>query len=667
MSDEEVESLIATRKRRANAGSRLKQLLQQEEVATGANGEEDDDIDLLFQEDEDDEEFDIAKPGSDDEEDIEREGSADKSGTEQEEGENEEGEDEEDENEAEVDEDEMFSDSSSSSEEEDEEAGEKELQKQERLKKRLAAKKAKQVPKIMHKSPVKKQPSHKAPDKPKVETLLSESRRQSSRKTTVQNKLELVSKLKEDEERRKLLKPVQKVEYVELTQEEKLEEALETEKYNLLTLNKYQEQEIEKKKKQRALQLSKRKKLQDVLSFRSIVRFVSPVEEHELEKYYQKMELLNKKKKDKRGRKSDKQKREEAEALRKKQEEEEKLEQLKLKIEQEKKRIQDELKRSSSQANLEPTSEPIEKKLKSEETSGLAAEEKRISDEPQTDAKAEVAVEESKSEKPPAEPESELKAEASGETKAVADINGKESTAEVTVKDEDSDKLMSVEVAKDETPNDNGTSNDHKNNENDGEEDPEVNEVELVYEGPLQKVASNYLIFDENVRYSKEQIKSILFGEDVLLPAQRKFREVEPLVRITLDDLEHKKSGNSADDLPDLTRFNNLPKFGEFNKIKKEQVILETNKDIKIELTTQPPTGIYMKNGSKKNCFITGRPANYFDPTTGLPYSSVEAYKIIKDIHNGVYAWCEFPYGGVYVCNREELVHAKGVPEGFDE
>ena len=68
MSDAEdelqFESLIATRARRSNAGSRLKQLLELEEqsneITTTRNQfvtEDDENVDLLFQEDGDDEEF----------------------------------------------------------------------------------------------------------------------------------------------------------------------------------------------------------------------------------------------------------------------------------------------------------------------------------------------------------------------------------------------------------------------------------------------------------------------------------------------------------------------------------------------------------------------------------------------------------------------------------
>lgn len=82
MSDED--SLVATRSRRSNAGSRLKHLIELEERASDVQesvssiiNEEDENVNLLFQEDEDDQEFfeeDEDEDEENEEEEEEREG-----------------------------------------------------------------------------------------------------------------------------------------------------------------------------------------------------------------------------------------------------------------------------------------------------------------------------------------------------------------------------------------------------------------------------------------------------------------------------------------------------------------------------------------------------------------------------------------------------------------
>ncbi|KGK36341.1 hypothetical protein JL09_g4509 [Pichia kudriavzevii] len=166
-SDPEFESIIATRARRSNAGSRLRQLLDLEETNAGTvpSNDDDENVNLLFEEDEDDREFQISgsdedndegtnseseKPrrkedrsaiksraiekknygssrietnGIDNDNDLISGGKFDVNS-------------DDDNDEARVNSDEMLSESDMSSSDTDEEGGERELQKQERLRKR---------------------------------------------------------------------------------------------------------------------------------------------------------------------------------------------------------------------------------------------------------------------------------------------------------------------------------------------------------------------------------------------------------------------------------------------------------------------------------------------------------------------------------------------------
>lgn len=289
-------SLVATRARRANAGSRLKLLIEMEEQATGVQSmiytEDDENVQLLFQEDENDEEFE--EPDS---------------GDENEEGENsqaEEGQDEENtqldsdnngsETEVAINSDEMLSDSDLSVSEDDESEGERELVKEERAKKRKHRQKT-IIPAI--KKP--KVATTKPPPKPKVthsELLLKSERRASSRKSALQNKQELVEKLKEDETRRAALTPVVRVKERELTQEERLAEAKETEKHNIISLNTFLQQEIVKKERQKLMFQQKRPKIRNVIRLYSAETFVTPLDEIEDARYVQ--DLFERKKRGRR-------------------------------------------------------------------------------------------------------------------------------------------------------------------------------------------------------------------------------------------------------------------------------------------------------------------------------------------------------------------------------
>ena len=134
------------------------------------------------------------------------------------------------------------------------------------------------------------------------DSLLTSNRRSSSRAAAVESKQALVDKLKESEARRAKYVHVERKKHVELTQEERLAEAVETEKANVESLNRFREQEIVKKERQRQLLLLKRVKLQNVIRIVSKEYFTKPIEEvtdarRRYEEYLKLRKKLGKKKK----------------------------------------------------------------------------------------------------------------------------------------------------------------------------------------------------------------------------------------------------------------------------------------------------------------------------------------------------------------------------------
>lgn len=279
---EQFVSIIATRQRRVNAGSRMRKLLEleelHEEMGPAAN-DDDENVNLLFQEDEDDGEF----KGSD-EESIE-EGSGEESGDEVEKehtrgtkrSRSEEG--EEDAEEETKDSDVMLSDSDISASDSDESEGERELKQQER---NARNKKRKQTQHAMHevkRAPAKPKTTSKPKPKPVVD--LTADRRQSSRRTTLDASIALQEKLKEEEEKKQTVKPVPKKEQVEFTLEERLEAAKVTEQENTLSLSLFFEQEDLRKKRQRELANARKYKMKEFVRLYSSGVYISPLNEVE--------------------------------------------------------------------------------------------------------------------------------------------------------------------------------------------------------------------------------------------------------------------------------------------------------------------------------------------------------------------------------------------------
>ena len=274
-----VDSIIATRQRRANAGNKLQALLNSEAPLL----DEDEQTNNIFREFEDDEDYsvDTKKHLESDTESVSSSarrkshpavnGGANSSDAD-----------------SDIDQkdDDMFSDSADSNSEnenEDEDAGERELQREERRRKKRDG-----VDAILAKAQQKQQQKHqkrtvdqaeldraKAAKRQRMrlsaDNLMSENRRSSTRRAAVKNKEAVIQRLQESEARRakhSSVTPTTKVVH-KLTQEERLAEAIITEKKNTESLKSFYEQEEDRKLKQRAAMLARR------VPVTSFIRYVS--------------------------------------------------------------------------------------------------------------------------------------------------------------------------------------------------------------------------------------------------------------------------------------------------------------------------------------------------------------------------------------------------------
>lgn len=299
-----VESIIATRARRANAGNRLQSLLNAETPLI----EEDETTNDIFRELDDDDDYDVAEESqlqsASEEENEEDEAIWEtnkrksseqnttrrpkrvKSSTPANQQSSDDDINQKD--------DDMFSDSADSiseDDDEDDDEGEKEIAKQQREERRRNQKRKRDAIATMPASLAKAQQRQKQRAKDaesdglaeierirllkrqrmrlSADNLMSENRRRSTRKAAVKNKEDVIQRLKESEARRaKQPTPTAKVVH-HITQEERLAEAVITEKKNIESLNSFYEQEEDRKKKQRAALLAKR------VPMTSFIRYVS--------------------------------------------------------------------------------------------------------------------------------------------------------------------------------------------------------------------------------------------------------------------------------------------------------------------------------------------------------------------------------------------------------
>jgi hypothetical protein len=65
----------------------------------------------------------------------------------------------------------------------------------------------------------------------------------------------------------------------------------------------------------------------------------------------------------------------------------------------------------------------------------------------------------------------------------------------------------------------------------------------------------------------------------------------------------------------------------------------------------------------KQTCLLTGLPARYLDPRTGVPYANAKAYNILTRILAHEYIWSEKL--GCYV-EAENAKHAQGLSSSFE-
>lgn len=669
-----VEGLATLRARRANAGSKLKQLIAMEDDVSQTNrfvADEDDDVALLFAEDENDGEFRSSSAESDlGNEDDENEGDSDDAGNKD---------DAQDASEPaeprkrQASDDDMLSSSDISGSDTDESEGEKELEKQERLKKRQQRKKKSVVPAIkkLKPTPVKQAPKKQVP----MSESLMRSQRSSSRASAIESKQALVQKLKEDEERRASMAPVVRPKYVELTQEERLAEAVETEIINTRSLNEFMDQELKKKEAQRQLLLLRRKRLRNIIRLISQESFVSPTEEVEEARYVH--DYINGRLKKKPGRK--------------RKEIEEQRERLPGDIDTDLPYYRREMweKRLKLEADLRKKAEKYDTN-KTETTSAPASE--------NGDKLVEVSSENQK--------ESDHNGEhANGETVGQSKESKNDSVGpqEKSAPAQDSSAVKQESETIPETkPNDNEETNGPKEASSepstkqvkfadtelaptdDKEETPEDGTV--VFEGPVQRIARNMVYFLElDEKIDGVKLKSYLLGEQSLLPASRRYRDLETIVRIGQAVNPYAVVKDEKDDLlelaADLTEED--PRFDDLKKLPKlgiTEMIYEDDEDEKevetaeIVLNTEAPSGLYLPNGNKKACLISGTEVRYFDPALGVPYSTVEVYKFLKQMETGIIPWYSIErdyndYGPaeIYLSARDGSArHAKGVPEGFD-
>lgn len=824
------DSLVATRARRANAGSRLKLLIELEEQATGVQSmiytEDDENVQLLFQEDENDEEFE--EPNSDDDE--EGENSQDEENDEDTENAPADLERNPSETEDAVNPDEMLSDSDLSVSEDDESEGERELEKEERAKKRKSRQKT-VIPAIKK----AKVASAKPVAKPKIshsELLLQSERRASSRKSALQNKRELLEKLKVDETRRAALTPVVRIKERELTQEERLAQAKETETQNIISLNMFLQQEIVKKERQKLLFQQRRPKLRNVIRLFSAETYVTPLDEVEDARHVQ--ELFERKKRGRRRKNQaeepgvkrpgdidtelpyyqkemaekrrieaekaeEKRILEEARAAKRKKLEEERAERNRI-LEEERlarKKAKEERMKEFGEVDIHndpnkirsPELHKADQMELDEDPSLSQKEEETVADDTETkenDQKdqdnIEVEVEEKTDEveeksevtkdedgltepidkenneiekleivdeslEPTPAPEEEESADAvdteepqpkddvaedTVESVEIQNDEGSKSPSKISedheepnedslqVKEEQLEEVKQEETIKDLEAEESSQTekvekkvtfaeveNEEKAEELQPKEEPEIPETSVesrsatpiyrsqadgtIFEGPVQHVARNLIFlmnFDEEERWglTDMRIKTVLFGDDAHLGASRRFQDLRTILKssLRLDNPyatpKEEKEDELLNPVTNITEessifdsLRKLPRFGDKEIFEEEEEIEYAEDTSEIKIRTEAPTGLYLPNGNKKICLISGKEVRYFDPATGLPYGSKEVYQVIKTVELGAIPWYSIPkdqntYGAVeiYLNKREDARHAKGVPEGFD-
>ncbi|AAS52034.1 ADR114Cp [Eremothecium gossypii ATCC 10895] len=683
--------LVATRARRANAGNQLMKLLEREHNRELQMDDDDGDINLLFEEEEDDGEFLLADQRQRENDDL-------------------------------------FSDSDEDSSEsgsgdEDGELGRHERKRRHALQKR----KPPVIKKSRDGSAAKRyKPSYEQPD---AKSLLVETRRTSSRTSVVRNKMEVYEKLAQAEVRRKEIQErIKKQKEAqlepELTQEDRLRIAEETERINLQSLNKYKEQEVSKKQSRLAIQQRQKMKFkagETILTWLTTQWSVTPMMEVYDREYWEQMVSKRQKRKRK--------------YVRRKKE----------------KPLSDKEKPvDSTLAMQEQTPNPTAEEPASERDGKVAtnvpttiaaknnptgADKVTSSDDLDTPAlvtdSAPLPAENTALQLTDSEPPRSTGAEAISrpqssspmlfensmarhisfvEKDEVAIIHVDDPPSNISTSRDQSHELDtpamdgdykkfdegSGSASQGHSPNAEASYTELSNGSLDNEFDesdaaqsgdsqkkdwvpPEDVETEedVVYEGPDQLVGKNFLLFtvfpDEPYNIASiNELKAPLFGDQWAKPLHSRAYNVESYAKISWESHPHKKEEPTL--IPDLSILDKFPEFGEYDKKLSKDVTVTTNKEMKVDIRTEAPSGVFLPNGIRKRCLITNKDSQYFDPKNGVPYADVEAIKTIQDLQDAIgegtkddprprYKWFGYGRGGIYLDVQQRP--AKGVPDGF--
>lgn len=553
----EIESIIATRARRSNAGSRMKALIENEEPM-------EEDAEGIFMEFAEDEDF-------EDNEEQSEDGDSDVDEDEDENVNGKESVEEAQDNEADgtrsraekrsrgehqAGDDENFSDSESSEEEdEDEDAGEKELEKQRREEQKRKSKSSRKnrIAPLIKKPRVddpaleeRRRKARELADQRQADVskqFMDASRRSSKRASTIKNKQQVFERIQEAESRRaQYIAPVAK-EVHRMTQEELLEEAKITEQKNLASLRFYVEQEELRKQRQRAAMLAKRTPMTKFIRYSSKTALIPP------RRLFVRQPI--------------------------------------------------ELVMARFAANPE-TIQEAENEVKKE--SGDASD---------GDSTEKLNVTEKADKK-------ELQAEATPAAESISANNGQESQLAV-----DADSTLTADVGDSRQPSESKDLESSDQPTPKAESEDEDNE-KTKSEGEISHDANEKSEEKGSVEPSKEFITTTtVYG-----PYACRERTTVSALGFT-DGYE-------------------LPS----NRLK--QILLGYQ-----SMETEEP------NDRKLQCVITGQPAKYIDPATKIPYSSMQALKIINLVKSGSMAW-NTSFGGLFtgLLDRNQR-HAGGVPAEF--
>lgn len=720
MSDDDLdlredEFLMSTRQRRANAGNKMRKLLEQEleDIQSRTEQLEEDEVDLLFREDDDDEEFEAE--ASSDTEVAKRSHNVD--------------------SEANGEADEMFSESEEESgdQNEDNEEGEKDLQRQEQLQRKKRNKR--KTPAVIKRKRInpednvakKEQEARKRAhyEQIKAENLLISNRRTSQRSSVVANKMKVYEKLSQAEKKRKLIqdrirkhKEAQREEI--LTQEDRIQIALETEKFNILSLDKYKEQEVSKKQSRIALQQRQKLKFtpgETVIRQLSCSWTITPLMELEDAEYWAEQIKRREKKKKKYTRRPYKKHNQDVKNDNK---EVKVKEELAEKIQT----VAESTEESSSNVEINGVQKSVlgtdsDKKVETPPPENI--EMQKANDEEITvdnrQSESNVAPIEFDSE-PPKDKDNLTKPQISGEELPVKAKQTTSSHKELEFPDkyiqddftlshpskkrtstpQPSNKEKEANTVSPSTPKQvtfadqpqvtlidfgNRPSDDPPTtaatHETDQQGTPDLiedlgSEEEQIYQGPEQLVGKNFVtLYSFPTETYRNDIHEELFGVNWENGLSHRSSDVETICKLTMPEVksDHTETTSLT---PNLSFLNNFPAFGEYDKKVIHDNDATVNKEFEIDIKTLPPTGVFLPSGSRKKCLISSKECQYFDPKNGVPYSDVETYKTIQELQNPIgtgseeepqphFQWFGFGNGGIYLDISQ--TPAKGVPDDF--